>query len=167
MEIPLTARQTVSPLPRTDQPTVTPPLPALRRLVVWALGSGLVYTLLVTGSRGNCRAPAGTPPAPSPAPDAGAAGVEVCRQVFLGPHPLVYLFLGLLVLWAMRESTRPLAQVTRLRWACVGVAVGCALIAQLAFFAVESSTDAPTWSEDGVVRIPFGVITTQTTTHAD
>lgn len=134
--------------------TSAPLLKRSRSLVLWALGSGLLYSSLVA-SKGQC--PGGF------SSDGGFLDAEgdptavrpQCVQLVLHPSPVIYLALALTVIIALTRAAAAVdvaaAMQTMKRGAIVtvGIAVMAMVIAVLWFQAT------PIPATDGTVIFPF------------
>ncbi|MGO3796504.1 MAG: hypothetical protein ACTJGR_05220 [Pauljensenia sp.] len=143
-------------LPPTSR-TRAPSIREVRSLANWALVSALIYSFMVTGSKASC---AGSIGAGDGVPDALGRATDtepMCTLLELGPNPIVYLVLALLVLRATRLTAHTVTRMRNLRWACLATGVGCALVAQASFIPLDLDRI------DSTPTIPFATVTVRVT----
>lgn len=124
---------------------------AVRRLLIAALVSWILYSLLLTGSRGACT---GGP----------ESGDELCAAWSLRPSPFVGLGIALLVIWAVGRIARTpgteadaVRLLERTGGIVIVVAACSALIATVWFW----SLPGPGTTDTVYFPFPFAVVTVQ------
>ncbi|GGI44138.1 hypothetical protein BCL57_000311 [Agromyces flavus] len=137
-----------------------------RRLLLWALGAGFVYSVVTGSSRSIC-----------PGGFAGEGGyidgfgqptevAPTCTSLTLHPSPLVYVIIAFVVLV---ELTRVLERavdeadairiIERARAAVICIALGSALISHIWFWSIPMTE---TGFGNSISPVLFGGITTET-----
>lgn len=170
-----TSKETVLSLAQTPpQPTTVAGLAGvaviarIRRVLILAVIAAMIYPTLMVASSGYC--PGGVD-GNGGFIDASGRPVDeapACVQMTLGPSPLVYIGIALIVLLAigrvMRASDEPAALRTLDRAAIgVGVLVAAAVIVSVVWFSLVPLDQFSSGSWSVFSPFPFGVIDVEVT----
>jgi hypothetical protein len=131
----------------------------IRTFLLRVIGLGIVYGTFVGGSRGGC---AGGIDGSGGFLDATGRATDVaplCWSAQMRPGPLVFLALGIVVVWALTRVTRRAAnteQARRILFRASLIALGIVLVAFAVAYAWFFLGPLGSWEGEGALWLPFG-----------